>query len=127
MKDLSLIDKKAHYFVLMHPLEGVYIPPFGSILYTSSTTREKWVECVIVEDHYKISDGYKIELRSIEPGYGRELFYIEDFINELDRNIHIVKKEPDMECVEETWLEPLTENVNICHSAYTLKIKPKHK
>ena len=121
------IDRDAHYFALMHPLEGVYLPPLGAIVYTSSSTREKWVECEIVEDRYRLQDGYKVELSSIEPGYGRASFYIDDFKTELVRNTRVVKKEPDMECVEETWLEPLTNNVNICHSAYTLKFKPKHK
>ncbi len=118
------IDKDAHYFVLLHPLEGIPGTPF---VYTSSTTREKWVECVIVEDQYSLDMGYKVELVSIEPGYGHALIYIDDFIKDLDRNIRVVKKEPNMECVEEKWLEPLTDNVNLCHSAYTLKIKPKRK
>lgn len=118
----ELIDKDAHYFVLLHPLEGLLGTPF---VYTSSSTREKWVECVIVEDQYSLDFGYKVELVSIEPGYGHALFYVDDFIRDLERNIRVVKKEQNMECVEEKWLEPLTENVNLCHSAYTLKIKHK--
>ena len=118
----ELIDKNAHYFVLLHPLEGLLDTPF---VYTSSSTRERWVECVIVEDQYSLDFGYKVELVSIEPGYGHALFYVDDFIRDLERNIRVVKKEQNMECVEEKWLEPLTENVNLCHSAYTLKIKHK--
>lgn len=56
------IDKSAHYFVLMHPLESV----LGLMFYTSSNTREKWVECEVVEERYKVEDEYKVELRSIE-------------------------------------------------------------
>ena len=121
------IDKNKHYFILMHPLEYLLVPGFGFVWYKSNTTREKWVECVIVEDQYSLDMGYKVELVSIEPGYGHALIYIDDFIQDLDKNIRVVKKEPNMECVEEKWLEPLTDNVNLCHSAYTLKIKPKRK
>ena len=64
----SQIDRNAHYFLLMHPLEGVAIPGYGAIVYTSSTTREKWVECEIVEERYKLEEGYKVELRSVEEG-----------------------------------------------------------
>ncbi len=115
------VDRDAHYFVLMHPLEGIYIPGYFSVFYTSNTTREKWVECVIVEENFRVDDGYKIELRSIEPGYGKETFYLDDFLKDLKNNYRIVKKEPNMECVEEVWNEPLTQNVFLRHSAYTLK------
>lgn len=110
------IDKTAHYYFLMHPLEGV-MTPYGSIIYTSSTTREKWVECVIEDENE-----YRVSLRSIEPGYGMRKFYREDFESFLQRG-QIVKKEPGMECVEEKWLEPLTDKAALMHSAYTLKIK----
>ena len=111
------IDMSAHYFCLMHPLEGC-ITPWCSIIYTSNNTREKWVECVVDE-----SDEYsKIILKSIEPGYGTQKFYKEDFVSFLNSG-HIVKKIPGMECVEEHWLEPLNENVSLHHSAYMLKVK----
>lgn len=121
MDKTNEIDRNAHYFTLMHPLEGCIIPGYCSILYTSSNTREKWVECEIVEDTYKIEDGYKVELSSLEPGYGREKYYIDDFLSFLESG-HIVKKVPGMECVEETWEEPLTPTVNLRHSAYVLKM-----
>ncbi len=117
------IDRNAHYFLLMHPLEGVVIPGYGAIVYTSSTTREKWVECEIVEERYKLEEGYKVELRSVEEGYGKETLYIEDFLSHLEKG-YIVKKEPEMECVEVHWEEPLTPTVNVRHSAYTLKKVP---
>jgi len=121
----SQIDRNAHYFLLMHPLEGVAIPGYGAIVYTSSTTREKWVECEIVEERYKLEEGYKVELRSVEEGYGKETLYIEDFLSHLEKG-YIVKKEPEMECVEVHWEEPLTSTVNLHHSAYTLKKVPNH-
>ncbi len=120
---IDQIDRNAHYFMLMYPLEGVVIPGYGAIVYTSSTTREKWVECEIVEERYKLDEGYKVELRSVEEGYGKETLYIEDFLSHIEKGF-IVKKEPDMECVEVHWAEPLTPTVNVHHSAYTLKKVP---
>ena len=129
MNKANEIDRTAHYFVLMHPLESVSIPGYGTVAFKSSSTREKWVECVIVEENFRLADGYKIELKSIEPEYGKETFYIEDFLSDLENNYRVVKKEPGMECVEEIWEEPLTNNTKVRHSAYTLKLvnKPKKK
>ena len=76
MSNIYNIDKNAHYFVLMHPLEC-----YGPIVITSSLNREKWVECIIVEERYKVDDGYKVELRALDENYGREIFYQEDFIS----------------------------------------------
>jgi hypothetical protein len=122
---LKQIDRDAHYYVLMHPLEGFNLNGV-EIRYCTNRTRAKWVECEIVEENYKFDDGFKIELRSVEPGYGKETFYTDDFISCLAQD-RIVKKVPNMECVEETWKEPLTKNVYVRHSAYTLKIKPNKK
>ncbi len=117
MNNIYGIDKKSHYFVLMHPIEL-----YGPVAIKSSGTREKWVECVIVEESYKVDDGYKVELRSIEEGYGKETFYQEDFISLLNSGSVVVKKEAeDMVCVEEKWREPLSGSVYLEHSAYTLK------
>lgn len=110
------IDKSAHYFVLMHPLESV----LGLMFYTSSNTREKWVECEVVEERYKVEDEYKVELRSIEPGYGKETFYQCDF-NSLLQSGLIVKKTSDDQHVEEiSWIEPLCGAANLVTSAYVL-------
>lgn len=118
---MLIIDKSAHYFILMHPLEVFMVPTFGAVVFTSSNTREKWVECIIDEsDGYKIEDGYNVVLRSVEPGYGKKSYDQLTFVSLL-REGHIVKKEPDMECVEEKWSEPLTNNVSLHHSAYVLK------
>ncbi len=117
------IDRDAHYFLLMHPLEYLVIPGFGMVWYKSDSTREKWVECKIVEDRYKLSDNnnYKIELKSIEEGYGKEILYIEDFVSRLNSGYIVKKTSQDMCCVEEKWIEPLTNNTYLHHSAYVLK------
>ena len=119
------VDMEAHYFTLMHPLELFMIPGFGGIVMTSSNSREKWVECKVVEEKYKLDDGYKVELRSIEDGYGKEEFYIEDFIS-LQKEGYIVKKEPGLHCEEVEWREPIPgTNAYYNHSAYVLTRKQK--
>ncbi len=122
MNKISKIDKNAHYFLLMHPLEYFVIPGLNFVCwYKSSSTREKWVECEIVEENYKLVDEYKIELRSIEEGYGKETFYVDDFISHVNNGYIVKKTSPDMHCVEEHWIEPLTSNTYLHHSAYVLK------
>ena len=113
----NYIDKNKHYYILMHPLEGL-CTPWGPLVYVSSSTREKWVECEIVDDEYV--DRGKIKLRSVEEGYGSEKFYIEDFISHI-KSGHIVPKDENLECVEEEWTEPIYRSCYLHHSAYTLK------
>lgn len=118
MEDVNnYIDKNKHYYILMHPLEGLWTP-WGPLTYVSSSSREKWVECKIVDDEY-VESG-KIKLRSIEEGYGSEKYYIEDFISHVKTG-YIIPKTAEMECVEEEWIEPLYRSSYLYHSAYTLK------
>lgn len=126
MREIEGIDFNAHYFLLMHPLESLEIPSFGCIVYTSSDTREKWVECELTENNNRLDDGYKVTLTSLEEGYGKEKFYIEDFISLVQQG-YIIKKEPGMQCVEEEWIEPISGNSYLHHKAYTLKIKGNKK
>ena len=121
MNKSNNIDMKAHYFVLMHPVEFLLVPGYGVLTYISSNTREKWVECEISVERFKAPELYKLDLVSVEPGYGLKSMYVEDFLSALEDG-RIVKKLPNMKCVEEAWEEPLTKNVNVRHSAYTLKI-----
>lgn len=112
-----MIDKNKHYFVRMRPIN---IVPLIGWCYTSSSDPEKWVECEVVEDRYKVEDGYKITLQSIEDGYGREHYYQTDF-DSLLRSGFVLEKERESQHVELIkWSEPLTSFVNICHEAYVV-------
>lgn len=91
-KNIYNIDKSAHYFVLMHPLELVFIPFMGYVMgLKSSSSKAKWVECIIVEDRYKVDDNYKVTLKSINENYGTETYYQMDFDTALKCG-DIVKK-----------------------------------
>lgn len=108
------IDKNAHYFILMHPLHDV----FGLISYTCSNDPEKWVECEVIEDRYKVEDGYKITLRALEDGYGSKTFYQCDF-NSLIKNRHIIKKVSDKQHVELCrCYEPFMNNLFLVHEGW---------
>lgn len=111
-----LISKDAHYFISMHPLEG--IPELG-LFYKSSNTLEKIVECEIVEDRYKIDDGYKVTLKALDENYGFEHYYQSDFVSLIERGI-IIKVEPGMHVEFKTWKEPLCGQVFIEHAAYVV-------
>lgn len=112
-----MINVNQHYFVLMHPQK---VDPFLGIIYISTSSREKWVECKIVEDRYKVSDGYKVDLKSLEDGYARESFYQSDFTS-LIKAGRIIPKTSDTQHVEEAhWIEPLCGDAYIHHSAYAV-------
>ena len=107
------IDKNRHYFILMHPLES-----FLGMCFTLSNTREKWVEWEIIENRYKLTDGYKVELKSVEDGYGTDTFYQDDF-KSLIENGMIIPKTNGNQCIKEiVWIEPLCGSAYIKHSAY---------
>lgn len=112
-----MIDKSKHYFVRMLPIN---IFPLIGWTYTVSSDPEKWVECEIVEDRYKVEDGYKVTLQSIEDGYGREDYYQLDFEILLKSGI-IFEKQRETQHVELVkWHEPLTASVNLQHEAYVI-------
>lgn len=115
------IDKKGRYFVKMHPIDYIFVPGFGTMaIGKSSLSREKWVECKIVEDRYKVDENYKITLESIEQGYGRETFYQSTFVSML-KDGDIIKKTGENQHVKEIqWIEPLCGLVYIVHNAYVV-------
>ena len=110
-----MIDKSKHYFVKMQPIN---IMSFIGWAYTSSLDNEKWVECEIVEDRYKVETGYKVTLQPINPGYGREHYYQTDFDSLLKEGCILVKERETQHVELMKWYEYLTPTVNICHEAY---------
>jgi hypothetical protein len=66
----------------MHSLHGFGIP----MAFTSSDDPYDITECVIDEDRYKVSEGYKVTFRAIDENYGYEHWYQMDFNNHCKRN-----------------------------------------
>ena len=113
----NCIDKNKHYYIQMRPIN---IVPMIGWAYTSSSDPEKWVECEIVEDRYKVKDGYKVTLQSIEEGYGREHFYQTDFESLLKSGYVLVKEREEQHVELMKWYEPLTPTVNVQHEVYVV-------
>lgn len=105
-----MINKNSHYFTLMRPLH--FVPIIGWA-FTESTDKEQWVECEIVEDRYKIEDGYKVTLKAVKEGFGQETLYQSTFESCL-RTGRIIEKTKESQHEEKlVWYEPLTDSVNI--------------
>lgn len=101
------IDKNAHYFALMRPICD-FIFGFGVIV---DADEQNWVECKIVEDRYKVDEGYKVTLKPLDNNYASEHFYQEDFIS-LMKSGHIIKKTNDSLHIEHEEIHiPLTDTV----------------
>lgn len=114
------IDKNKHYFLLMTKLHNVYFMGEKILSYKSEPSEETWVECRIVEDRYKVSDGYKVELKALDDQYGSESFYQSSFVD-LVRDGYIIEKTSNKQHVEKiTWYEQLSYNTPLVCEAYVL-------
>jgi hypothetical protein len=112
--DKNNIDKNAHYFIKLHPLEYIN-SPWGIIgTFTSNTTREKWVECEIIDQTPPYG---KVVLQSVENGYGKRAIYYSDFLSGL-KDGYIIKKENGTHVEEIIWAEPFCCGLNIIQRAY---------
>lgn len=118
----DIIDKNDHYYLLMHPLKFIVSPYNGNefLEIKNNLPEEKWVECKITEDRYKVSSGYLLEFEPLEEGYGNEVISYDSFIYNTKEGL-IVKKEEGMECVFDIWNEPLYKDLYLKHSGYVLK------
>lgn len=74
------------FFALMNPVSTAI--PFMGICLTDDN-KFGWALCKIDETRYKIEDGYKITLRSIDPHYSYEHYYQSDFNSSIERGFII--------------------------------------
>lgn len=110
------IDKTKHYFAQMDIIDMII--PFMGV--TISSGKRSWVECKIIEDRYKVDEGYKVTLHPLDPRFSSHDFYQMDF-NSLLKSGHIIEKTSDnQKVVYCEWDEPLTPTVNIKHSGYVV-------
>lgn len=104
------------FFLLSRPLEW---DPFGIVCWKSRGigNPDIWAEFEVIEDRYKIKDGYKVELKAINPIFGRETYYQCDF-DSLIKKGYIIPKTSEKQHVEVIeWMEPLWENVRTKHTS----------
>ena len=90
----------------MHPYCGFFFADAG---------KDDWVECEIVEDRYKVDEGYKVTLKPLDDNHAYQHFYQEDFIYMLERGQIIEKTNDNMSIYHEKWLEELTPNALLVH------------
>ena len=75
--------KNCMFLVPMKPLRTY----FGIISLTSSSDEDVIVPTIVDETKFKLSENYKITLKSINEGFGQEHFYISDLKKMLDQCI----------------------------------------
>jgi len=68
--------------VPLRPVRGIM-----GFVYTTTADDPVCVPCSIVEDVYKVSDGYKVTLKAHDPNYGWEHYYQSD-LDSLIREGH---------------------------------------
>lgn len=88
--------------------------PFGFCLTSDKCT---WTECRIDESRYKISDEYKITLRSLDPAFTYEHYYQSDFMSLVECGLIIIKSSQNQKIEHVIWAEPFYNDICIIHEA----------
>lgn len=65
--------KNLRFCVPMSKLEYAGIIP--GIAFRSSNSPVEVVECLVNEDRYQVSEGYKITLEAVDPNFGKHHYY----------------------------------------------------
>lgn len=94
----NIIDKgmdNARFWVRMHKTH--YFPLLGIAYETND--EEYWVECCVIEERYKLSDGYKITLKPLDNRFSKRDFYQSDFESCI-RSEYVIPKKSDKDHVE---------------------------
>ncbi|MDT3387232.1 MAG: hypothetical protein LIR46_05640 [Bacteroidota bacterium] len=102
------IDKNSHYFALMNP-----ICDFG---FFADASICDWVECEIVEDRYKVDEGYKVTLKPLDSNYASRHFYQCDFISLMEKGYIIEKTDDSFHIEHEEIYIPLTDTVYLVYN-----------
>lgn len=100
-------------FARMGKIETV--TPFGFCLVSGN--KETWTECRIDESRYKVSEGYKITLRSLDPMFTYDHYYQCDFLSMINSGFIIIKTSSDQIIQHVSCLEHLCGNAFIRHEA----------
>ena len=109
-----MINKNKNYFCMMHKIEYV-MPELGICV---STGNKSWCECRVVEDRYKVSEGYKVTLQPLDDNFLSAHFYQSDFISLL-RDGYIIEKSSGAARIKFVrWYEKITPTVCLEHSGY---------
>ena len=112
----NIIDKgveNVRFFAQMETIDFI-IPCFG--LAVTSSSNSTWTECKIDESRYKVTEGYKITLKSLDERFTYNHYYQSDF-ESLIKSGSIIVKDNDLMRVEHIkWAEQCG-SVMIVHEA----------
>jgi len=112
----NILDKgieNVRYFAQLEQIDFI-IPQMG--LAITSPNKSTWVECKIDESRYKVAEGYKITLVSLDSRYSYNHYYQSDF-ESLIKSGHIIIKDSDLTHIEHVkWAEPCG-NTLLIHEA----------
>ena len=102
------INKNSHYFALMHPICN-----FGFFV---DANKYDWIECEIVEDRYKVDEGYMVTLKPLDSNYASRHFYQCAFIRLMESGYIIEKTNDSIHIEHEEIHIPLTNTVYLVYS-----------
>jgi hypothetical protein len=112
----NIINKgieNVRFFAKMEKID--IILPWGLAMCSSNDTT--WVECKIDEGQYKVKDGYKITLVSLDKNYTYHHYYLSDFESLVKEGCILVKNNESDHIEHVKWEEPLCNNVCLVHEA----------
>jgi len=112
----NILDKgieNVRFFAQMEQIEAIL--PWGMAMVSSNNTT--WVECKIDEDRYKVEEGYKLTLKSLDPRFTYNHYYQSDFESLVKEGCILIKDNEDAYIEHIKWSEPLFGNVCVIHEA----------
>jgi len=87
LKDIIEENGGVDNIMFIAPFQPLHVVPMLGIGYTSSNDEEFNLPAVIVEDRYKVEDGYKITLQCQMDGFGEHHYYQSDLKSLIDGGI----------------------------------------
>lgn len=91
------------------------VTPFGFCMVSGD--KETWTECKIDENRYKVADGYKVTLRSLNPMFTYDHYYQSDFMSMVKEGFIIVKTSDNQTIQHIKWMEHLCGKAYVVHEA----------
>lgn len=108
-KNCNNINTEIHYFCKMRPTQSIF-----GIGFTSSSDELEWFECYVDETRYKVENGYKITLRSVD-GRAYEHYYQGDFLHLMWGGFIVPKTSDDIHVEYVSFDEPIPNTVAYLH------------
>ena len=112
----NILDKgieNVRFFAQMEKIEAIL--PWGMAMTSANNTT--WVECKIDESRYKVEEGYKLTLVSLNKYYTYNHYYQSDFESLVKEGCILIKVNDADRVKHIKWAESLCGNVCVIHEA----------